>query len=49
MCFGYGGYMVHRLGLYWYLIIGPYFRGYETSESAARKMIDGIIFGHCEE
>ena len=48
MWFEYKGYTVHRLALYWYLIIGPGFRGYETSENAARLAIDGVIARLCE-
>jgi hypothetical protein len=49
MWFEYKGFSVHRLDLYWYLIIGPCFRGYETSEKAAWKAIDGVIAGQCGE
>jgi hypothetical protein len=48
MWFEYRGFTVHRLGLYWYFVLGPNFRGYETSENAARKMIDSIADGQCE-
>jgi Ribonuclease G/E len=48
MWFEYRGFTVHRLDLYWYLILGPAgYRGYETSENAARKVIDGVIAGQC--
>ena len=50
MWFEYKGFTIHRLDLYWYLILGPYgYRGYETSTNAARKMIDGVIAGQCVE
>jgi hypothetical protein len=49
MWFEYKGYTVHWLGLYWYLVLGPNYRGYETSEHAARTMIDSIIAGQCAE
>jgi len=49
MWFEYKGFTVHRLELYWYLIIGPYgYRSYETSTAAARKTIDGVIAGQCD-
>ena len=49
MWFEYNGYTVHRFDLYWYLIIGPGFRGYETSEHAARHVIDRVISAQCQE
>jgi hypothetical protein len=50
MWFEYKGFTVHRLDLYWYLILGPAgYRDYETSENAARKVIDGVIAGQCGE
>ena len=49
MCFIYCGYTVSRLGLRLFLVIGPDFRGFETSVSTAIKTIDGIISGRCEE
>jgi hypothetical protein len=49
MLFDYFYFTVHRLGVNWYLITGPGFRGYETSPEAARHTIDGIIAGQCGE
>ena len=50
MWFEYKGFTIHRLDLYWYLILGPYgYRGYETSTNAARKTIDSVIAGQCVE
>ena len=50
MWFEYKGFTVHRLGPCWYLILGPAgYGGYETSASAARKAIDGVIAGQCGE
>jgi len=51
MWFEYLGYAVHRLAIGSYLVTGPGFRGYATSENEARKIIDGVIAWHwqCEE
>lgn len=49
MIFEYTGFIVHRLALYRYLIIGSGFRGYAASENEARQTIDCIAFRQCEE
>jgi len=50
MWFEYRGYAVHRLDLYWYLVLDPYGnRFYETSTKAARKTIDEIITKQCAD
>jgi len=50
MWFEYRGFTIHRLDLYWYLVICPNGdRFYETSTIAARKTIDGVIASQCAE
>jgi hypothetical protein len=49
MVFEYKGFTVHRLDLYWYLILGACLRCYATSESEARKTIDGIADRQCAD
>jgi hypothetical protein len=47
--FEYRGFAVFRLDLCRYMILGPWYAGYETSENAARKLIDYVISGQCGE
>jgi hypothetical protein len=46
--FEYLGFIVHRLAMRLYLVTGPGFRGYATSENQARQTIDGVIAGQCD-
>jgi hypothetical protein len=46
--FEYLGFTIHRIGLYRYFVIGPYFRGYAASLIEAVGTIDGFIAGQCD-
>jgi hypothetical protein len=49
MLFEYMGFMVYRLEICRYMVIGPGFRGYAKDESEARQIINIITAGQCGE